>query len=56
MVDDKIKAAQSMEFVFEKGIKHCGRNKNAGYRHFLLFPECFNKFFSLELLKLGNEW
>ena len=23
--------------------KHCGKGENAGYQHFLLFPQCFQK-------------
>ena len=28
-----------------------GKEENAGYLHFLLFPQCFQKAFSLESLK-----
>ena len=32
------------------------RKKYAGYKHFLLFPQCFPKPSSLESLKVGIVW
>ena len=33
-----------------------GKEENDGYQHFLLFPQCFAKPFSLGLLKVGIVW
>ena len=33
-----------------------GKEENAGYQHFLLFPQCFPKPTSLVLLKVGIVW
>ena len=32
------------------------KGENAGYQHFLLFPHCFLKASSSELLKVGIVW
>ena len=33
-----------------------GKGENAGYQHFLLFPQCFQKPTSLGSLKVGIVW
>ena len=33
-----------------------GKGENAGFRHFLLFPQCFQKASSSGLLKVGMVW
>ena len=33
-----------------------GKGENAGYQHFLLFPQCFPKPSSLGSLKVGVVW
>ena len=33
-----------------------GKGENAGYQHFLLFPQCFQKFFVSRSLELGIVW
>ena len=33
-----------------------GKGENAGYQHFLFFPQCIPKPFSSELLKVGTVW
>ena len=33
-----------------------GKGENAGYQHFLLMPQCFQKAPSAGSLKLGNVW
>ena len=40
--DDKIDVAEMMISVL-KGRKHVGKGENAGYQHFPLFPQCFQK-------------
>ena len=44
------------EICVGKGRKHCGKRKNAGYQHFLLFPLCFQKLSFPEVLKVGIMW
>ena len=43
-----------MNFVLEENIVEKG--ENAAYQHFLLFPQCFLKFSSCGLLKVGIVW
>ena len=54
--DDKLNVAKMT-------INHCGRlentvvkEENAGYQHFLLFPQCFPEPFSLGSLKVVIVW
>ena len=41
--DDKLKVAKMTIFLFDRAENTVGKGKNAGYQHFLLFPECFPK-------------
>ena len=43
--DDIIKILEMMIFVFDRVENIVGRGEKAGYQHFLLFPQCFQKFF-----------
>ena len=40
-------------FVLGRNRKHCGKGENAGYQHFLLFEQCFQKASFSGLLKIG---
>ena len=40
------------KFVLDKSENIMGKKENAGYQHFLHFPQCFQKAFSLRLFKL----
>ena len=42
-----------MEFDKERTENIVGKGENAGYQHFLLFPQCFQKPSSIGLLKSG---
>ena len=42
---DKIKLAKMMIFVLDRVENNVRKGENAGYQHFLLFPQCFQKFF-----------
>ena len=42
IVDDKINFTQILMFVLEKVENIAGKGENAGYQHFLLFPQCYN--------------
>ena len=54
--DDKINEAQMMISVFDRVENIAGKGENAGYQHFLLFPQCFQKASSLGSLKVGIVW
>ena len=41
--DDKINEAQMVISVFNRVENNVGKRENAGYQHFLLFPQCFQK-------------
>ena len=46
-------AAEIMNSVFDRVANIVGKGENAGYRHFLCFPHCFQKFHSLGSLIIG---
>ena len=41
--NDKLKVIQMAKFVLGKIENIVGKEENAGYQHFLLFPQCFQK-------------
>ena len=43
-----------MKFELERVENIVGKGENAGYQHFLLFPQCFQKLSFPELLKVGS--
>ena len=49
--DDKLKVAKTRISVFDSREDIVGKGENAGYQHFLLFPQCFQKTSVLGLLK-----
>ena len=54
--DDKIKLAEKLKFVLGRVENIVGKGENAGYQHFLLFPQCFQKACILGSLKVGIVW
>ena len=44
--DDKIIVTQKLKFVLGRVENIVGKGENAGYQHFLLFPQYFLKLFS----------
>ena len=44
--DDKLNITQNIKVVFHRIANILGKEENAGYQHFLLFPHCFQKAFS----------
>ena len=40
---DKIDVTEKLKFVLERVENIVGKGENAGYQHFLLFPQCFPK-------------
>ena len=41
--DDKTNETEKVNFVVGRVENIVGKGENAGYRHFLLFPQCFQK-------------
>ena len=54
--DDKLYVAKVMIYLFDRVENTVGKGENAGYQHFLLFPQCFQKPSSLWSLKVGIVW
>ena len=44
--DDKINVNQKLKFDMGRVENTVGKGENAGYQHFLLFPQCFQRPFS----------
>ena len=42
-VDEKINVIQTLKFAFGRVEYNVGKGENAGYQHFLLVPQCFQK-------------
>ena len=42
-VDDILKIIKMMISLFDRVENTVGKGENAGYQHFLLFPQCFPK-------------
>ena len=54
--DDKIKVTEKMKFALEMAQNIIGKGENAGYQHFLLFPQYFQKATFSRPLKVGILW
>ena len=54
--DGKFSVAEIIEFVFEKVENTMGKGENAGYQHFLLFLQCFQKASYPGSLKIELVW
>ena len=53
--DDNLNVAKMAKFVYGR-IENTGKGENAGYQHFLLFPQCFQMDSSSGSLKVGIVW
>ena len=53
--DDKINVNEKFKFGLGM-VENVGKGENAGYQHFLLFPQCFQKRSDSWLLKVGIVW
>ena len=51
--DDKLNLAKQLKFVSRRIENIVGKGENAGYQHFLLFPQCFQKASISGSLKFG---
>ena len=56
LVDNRFNATKLMISVFDRVENNVEKRENAGYQHFLLFPQCFQKLFVSGSLKLGIVW
>ena len=54
--DDYLYMNQKLKFALGRVENIVGKGENAGNQHFLLFPQCFQKASSLELLKVRIVW
>ena len=54
--DDKLNVTQDIRVVFRRIENIVGKEENAGYQHFLLFPQCFQKAFSSSASKVIIVW
>ena len=51
--DDKVNVNENLKTVFGRVENIVGKGENAGYQHFLLFPQCFQKASFSRSLKVG---
>ena len=54
--DDKINVNQQLKFHMGRLENIAGKGEIAGYQHFLLFPQCFQKASFSGSLKVGIVW
>ena len=54
--DGKLNVARMLISLLDRVENTVGRGENAGYQHFLLFPQYFPKPSPLGLLKVGIVW
>ena len=54
--DNKLNVAEKLEFILGRVENIVGKGENAGYQHFLLFPQCFQKSSISGSLKVGIVW
>ena len=46
--DDKMNVAKMMIYLFNWVENTVGKGENAGYQHFLFFPQCFQKTYTID--------
>ena len=49
--DDKINVTEKLKLVLGRIENIVGKGENAGYQHFLLFPQCFQKAYFNKVVK-----
>ena len=54
--DDKSNVTQNIKVVFQRTENIAEKEENAGYQHFLLFPQCFITAFSSSASKVVIVW
>ena len=55
-VDDNSNVSRKLKLALGKVENIVGKGENAGYQHFLLFPQCFQKSYTPESLKVEIVW
>ena len=53
--DNKSNVTQNTKVLFDR-LENVGKEENAGYQHFLLFSQCFQKAFSSSASKFVIVW
>ena len=56
LADDKSNVTQNIRVMFHRIKNIVGKEENAGYQHFLLFPQRFQKAFSSSASKVVIVW
>ena len=51
--DDQMNVTQKLKFALGRVENNEGKGENAGYQHFLLFPECFQTLLCQGHKKMG---
>ena len=54
--DDTVNVTEKLKFDLGRVENIVGKGENAGYQHFLLFPQCFQKASYTESLKVVIVW
>ena len=54
--EDKLNLTENVKVVFHMIENIVEKEENAGYQHFLLFPQCFQKAFSSSASKVVILW
>ena len=54
--DDKLNSTDKLKFVLGRVENIVRKGENAGYQHFLLFPQCFQMASFSRSLKVGIVW
>ena len=55
-VEDKISVSEKLKFVLGRVESIVGKGEKAGYQHFLLSPQCFQKVSFSGSFKVGIVW
>ena len=56
LADDKSNVTQNIQVMFYRIENTVGKEENAGFQHFLLFPQCSQKAFSSSASKVVIVW
>ena len=54
--DDNLNLNKKLKFAMGRVENIVGKGENAGYQHFLLFPQCFQKASCLGSFIVGTVW
>ena len=56
LADNEINVTENLKFVLGRVENIVEKEQNAGYQHFLLLPQCFQKATFSRSLKVGIVW